>query len=157
MHHQVSLPVLSIYEYCNYNSENIDYVDEINAYIEKDKSNIYYLNRPLICNNRYSYSWIVNEKKIEDFIPDCLVEIQEKKLAIEILVTHEVDDTKKLKVKESNIDMIEIDLSYFEEDYESEQKFDLDRYILEKADRKWIYKTYINNIYDKKYNNVDKN
>ena len=149
----IFLPVLSIYEYCNYNSENIDYVDEINAYIEKDKSNIYYLNRPLICNNRYSYSWIVNEKKIEDFIPDCLVEIQEKKMAIEILVTHEVDDTKKLKVKESNIDMIEIDLSYFEEDYESEQKFDLDRYILEKADRKWIYKTYINNI-DNKIKNL---
>ena len=53
--------LLSIYEYCNYNSESIDYVDEINAYIEKDKSNIYYLNRPLICNNKYSYSWIVND------------------------------------------------------------------------------------------------
>lgn len=145
----IFLPILSIYEYCNYNSENIDYVDEINAYIEKDKNNLYYLNKPLIHNNRYSYTWIANEKKNEDFIPDCLVEIQGKKLAIEILVTHEVDNIKELKVKKSNIDMIEIDLSYFEEDYEFEQKFNLDEYILEKADRRWIHKTHINNIDNK--------
>lgn len=145
----VVLPDLSIYEYCNYNFDKINYIDKINAYIEKDRDNIYYLNKSLINRNKYLYTWISNEKKIENFIPDCLVEVKGKALAIEILVTHEVDNIKKEKVKNANIDMIEIDLSYFEEDYKLEQEFNLDEYILEKTDRSWIYKTYINNTDDK--------
>ena len=55
---------------------------------------------------------------------------------------HAVDKEKEKKVKKSNIDMIEIDLSYLVEDMQ-EEGFDLDQYILFDSVRWWIYKTKI--------------
>ena len=82
------------------------------------------------------------ELKVKDFIPDVLVEINDKRLAIEICVTHNVDDQKLKKVEAENIDMLEIYLNPEYIDNKRENKdFDLDEYILFEAERRWIHKT----------------
>ena len=106
-----------------------------------------------IKENIYSYKWIENEVKIGEFIPDCIVEIGHKNLAIEIYVTHAVNKEKEKKVKKSKIDMIEIDLSYIAEDMQ-EKEFDLDDYILFDAVRWWIYKTKVESEEEKLYQKI---
>lgn len=59
------------------------------------------------------------EKKIGDIIPDVYAIINNKPVAIEILVTHEVDDVKYKKIEMQELTTIEIDLSKIESlDYE---------------------------------------
>ncbi len=54
------------------------------------------------------------EKKIGDIIPDVYAIINNKPVAIEILVTHEVDDVKYRKIEMQELTTIEIDLSKIE-------------------------------------------
>lgn len=78
-----------------------------------------------------------------------------KKVAIEILVTHEVDCIKNEKVYKKKTDMIEIDLGLVKYEIENNE-FDLEEYILNNAMRWWIYKTKIETeeekLYEKIYN-----
>ena len=92
--------------------------------------------------NNYKYNWIDNETKINNFIPDSLIKIKDKEVAIEICVTHSVDETKRDKVKNIDIDMLEIYLNPKEIQNKMENtNFKLDEYILLETDRKWIHKT----------------
>ena len=77
-----------------------------------------------IINNKFQFELmkadsIEIEKRVEDIIPDVYALINNKPVAIEILVTHEVDDLKYQKIQFHELTTIEIDLSKIETlDYE---------------------------------------
>lgn len=52
------------------------------------------------------------EKRIDEIIPDVILEIDGKQLIVEVAVTHFVDNMKKEKIKKINISAIEINLSH---------------------------------------------
>jgi hypothetical protein len=98
------------------------------------------------------------EKNFDDFIPD--VFIQKFNLAVEIKVTHEVDDIKLKKLRKKNISAIEVDLSDTPEKVYSD-KIKLKNHILNNHDIKtWIYYTGLKEIrvtYKKRINGFIKN
>lgn len=110
--------------------------------------------------NKYKYIWLSNECKFDNFIPDILIMINEKKVAVEIYVTHSVDELKRKKVYKSNLDMLEIYLNPKEITKKlTEDNFNLDNYILYEAPREWILKTgspYFNKIIINKIYNTKK-
>lgn len=77
------------------------------------------------------------EKKISDFIPDIILKKGDEILLVEIYVTHAVDDTKRKKIFEANLPVIEIDLSEFVHDKMT--KDDLRLHLQESARKKWIH------------------
>lgn len=84
------------------------------------------------------------EKRIENITPDILLVKNGKKLAIEIAVTHFVDDKKLKKIEELNISTLEVDLS-------AEIKFINENFLTEilinKIDHKmWIYNKKLNKL-----------
>ncbi|PTV94446.1 hypothetical protein C8C76_13220 [Halanaerobium saccharolyticum] len=97
------------------------------------------------------------EKSFNNFIPD--VFIQKFNLAVEIKVTHEVDDIKIKKLGKKNVLAIEVDLSDTPEEVYSD-KIKLKNYILNNTDIKtWIYYPGLKEIrtaYKKRINNFIK-
>lgn len=81
------------------------------------------------------------ERKIGDFTPDVIVYVSGKPLAVEVAVTHFVDEDKAVRVAESKISCIEIDLSdYIGRDFSDG---DLKRSVIEDALRsRWIYNAF---------------
>ena len=62
------------------------------------------------------------EKRIQDIIPDLIVTIGGETIVVEIFVTHQVDEQKKLIIKQMGLSCIEIDLSQYKNktiDYET--------------------------------------
>ncbi len=53
------------------------------------------------------------EKDLGGVRPDIIIEYSGKKLIIEVLVTHAVDDEKRKKIREMGISCIEVDFSYY--------------------------------------------
>ena len=53
------------------------------------------------------------EKDLGGIRPDIIIEYSGKKLIIEVLVTHAVDDNKRIKIREMGISCIEVDFSYY--------------------------------------------
>ena len=139
----IVLPELSINECQEMHCGREIFEGKYKEYLAKDKGNAKHLNKSVFTSDRYKYTWLENEKRIYNYIPDCLCDINGKMLAIEILVTHAVDDIKTKKVFESEIDTIEIDLTLVEIEMLENRNFNLDEYILKEAPRKWIYKSYI--------------
>lgn len=83
----------------------------------------------------------VNDSKY--IIPDIIIEVKEKRLIIEIMVTHEVDSVKRYYIREMNIPAIEIDLS----DVVNTSYNRLRSYIIDKVENKnWIYNNKANEI-----------
>lgn len=150
---KILLPDITVGEYIEDNKMDTAFLKDMHKWENENQERI--TDKLFIKENIYQYKWIENEVRIDDFIPDCIVEIGGKKLAIEVYVTHEVDKEKEEKVKKSKIDMIEICLSYIKEDMQDEE-FNLDEYILFKAIRWWIYKTKVEreekNLYNLIYN-----
>ena len=150
---KILLPYLSLGQYFEFNKMEKSFIQDMHKWEFENAERI--TNQPFMQEKIYPYEWLGNEVKIGDFIPDCVVKIGEKILAIEIYVKHAVDKEKENKVKQSNIDMLEIDLNYILEDMQ-EMEFDLERYILFEAVRWWIYKTKVegeeNKLYQKIYN-----
>lgn len=83
---------------------------------------------------------VILEKYIDNIKPDILIEINGKKLIVEIAVTHFIDNKKKEKIINMGIPTIEIDLSSYKNKINSLTKDDLSQ-ILIKDDKykKWIY------------------
>ncbi|HTB06139.1 MAG TPA: competence protein CoiA family protein [Bacteroidia bacterium] len=52
------------------------------------------------------------EKKLDDIVPDIILEVEGRKLLVEIAVTHFIDEVKLKKIQKLNISTLEIDLSY---------------------------------------------
>lgn len=148
---KILLPYLLLGKYLEFNNMNQSFIQDMHKWENENQERI--TDQIFIKENIYSYKWIENEVKIGEFIPDCIVEIGHKNLAIEIYVTHAVNKEKEKKVKKSKIDMIEIDLSYIAEDMQ-EKEFDLDGYILFDAVRWWIYKTKVESEEEKLYQKI---
>lgn len=86
----------------------------------------------------FSYSSAVSEKRINKIIPDIIVYINNNPCAIEIAVTHFVDEDKRAKVKSMDLPMFEIDLSDLVK--KNVSKEEIDKAVLySSTNRKWIY------------------
>lgn len=53
------------------------------------------------------------EKRVSNFVPDIVVNIQGRRCLIEIAVTHFVDEGKQKKIDETRLPVVEVDLSAF--------------------------------------------
>jgi len=77
------------------------------------------------------------EKKLHKYIPDIVITSKNKKLIIEIAVTHFVGRHKLEKIIDSKISAIEIDLSKIENDFNLN---DLEQLIIENLENKnWLH------------------
>lgn len=80
------------------------------------------------------------EKKLGMTIPDVTAIIAGNKLAIEIKVTHGIDDDKLARIVEEGTSTLEIDLSGLPRDIDKDQ---IRYHVVESVDRKaWIYNAY---------------
>ena len=77
------------------------------------------------------------EKQTDDIIPDLIIEKNNRKLLVEIYVTHKVDDIKLKKIRNIGISAIEIDLSKTDKSI-SKQKL---KYLLlnNNENKRWLY------------------
>ena len=67
--------------------------------------------RPTGKSRIYKIDSVHAEKKLGNIIPDLILEIKQRKLLVEVFVTHKVGREKLNKIKELGISAIEIDLS----------------------------------------------
>jgi hypothetical protein len=80
---------------------------------------------------------VVLEKKLHKYIPDVVITSKNKRLIIEIAVTHFVGRQKLEKIKASKISAIEIDLSNIDNDF---NLADLELLIIENLENKiWLH------------------
>lgn len=87
------------------------------------------------------------EKKEGEIIPDVIAYRGDKKLYIEIYVTHKIDDNKKQKIINEDVSTIEIDLSEVDRYITKEMLRDI---LLKQSEKKkWIYNSAINKWYKK--------
>lgn len=94
----------------------------------------------LICNaSKIKIDYVELEKITDDIIPDIIVHSSNRRLFIEIRVTHKVDNTKLEKIKNIGISAIEIDLSKYNKDI---SKLELKNILIDSNNNKsWIYNT----------------
>ncbi len=84
------------------------------------------------------------EQKDNGIIPDIIVEYKDRKLYVEIYVSHKVDDNKKTIVQNNNVSMMEIDLSDVKRMISKEE---LSKYLFERTSKSvWIYNAYRNKV-----------
>ncbi len=77
------------------------------------------------------------EKKYRDIIPDILIEQNGRTLAIEIYVTHPLDEQKIKKIRENDLSTIEVDLSKVGQDIDFEA---LKKIVVDSVEhKKWIF------------------
>lgn len=87
------------------------------------------------------------EKYMGDIIPDIIIYSGNKKIMVEIFVSHAIDEEKEKKIKEHNISTIEIDLSN-KKDIISEEE--LREILLNNSDlKRWVYNSTTNSIVQK--------
>ncbi|HCY76735.1 MAG TPA: hypothetical protein DHV28_12515 [Ignavibacteriales bacterium] len=77
------------------------------------------------------------EKRYDDFVPDIILEKDNKQLCIEIYVTHKIDESKKEKIVKSNISTIEVDLSKIERGLDFNHL--REKVVDSIANKNWIY------------------
>lgn len=80
---------------------------------------------------------VILEKKINDIIPDILLETDIGQLIVEIYVTHEIDIEKKRKIKRLDIPTIEINLSKFDRNITKEVL--CKELLFDNSNKDWIY------------------
>ena len=83
-------------------------------------------------------SSVVLEKKVSDFVPDIVVDIQGRICLIEIAVTHFVDEVKQQKINEAGFPVVEVDLSAFI-GQQITRDIVRDALISQTANKKWLY------------------
>lgn len=87
------------------------------------------------------------ERKIDNIIPDILLETDIGKIIIEIFVTHQIDDEKMRRIKRVGISTIEINLSEFERDITDG---DLKQILIaDNQYKSWIYNEMREEVYQK--------
>lgn len=87
------------------------------------------------------------EKRIDDIIPDVVLELNGSKLLVEIYVTHGVDEQKENKIKEIGISTLLIDLS--NQDYEISKEYLKEILLNDTDNKKWIYNKKEREIYNR--------
>ena len=81
---------------------------------------------------------VVLEKKVSDFVPDIVVDIQGRTCLIEIAVTHFVDEVKQQKINKAGLPVLEVDLSAFI-GQQITRDIVRDALISQTANKKWLY------------------
>lgn len=85
------------------------------------------------------------EKRIDNIIPDIIIDKRGYKLLIEIYVTHDVDENKLTKIKNAGFSTLSIDLNDKAKDI---TKADLKKIIVDETNNKrWIYNRVENDLY----------
>ncbi len=88
------------------------------------------------------------EKSFGGIIPDIVIYCGEKKLFIEIFVTHKIDEEKLNKIKSAGISTIEIDLSKMDREMTD---IELSEILLKDSkEKKWIYNA-VSEYYQKQF------
>lgn len=86
------------------------------------------------------------EKRLDEIIPDIIIEIKGKPLLIEIAVTHFIDETKRKKIEQLNVSTLEIDLSKLDRQITLEE---LEKTLIDRIEnKKWIYNTKKQSFYN---------
>lgn len=94
-------------------------------------------NRFLIEKKTITIDKVELEKQIDNIIPDVVVHTGDKRLLVEIYVTHCIDDAKLEKIKESGLSTIEIDLH---EKRDIITREELREHLLHSSEaKKWMY------------------
>lgn len=159
-----------IHHFAHYNSEECKYGYETSlhlaakqmiAEVRKITIPAVYLNFPSSGKERLliseakeiEISEVFLEQREGNIIPDIVILSNYKKIFIEIYVTHAIDESKLLKVKNNDISTIEIDLSDYNRSITKEE---LEKVILKDSEKKkWIYNSYENSLL-KKFVSVSK-
>lgn len=81
---------------------------------------------------------VILEKKVSDFVPDIVVDIQGRTCLIEIAVTHFVDEVKQRKLDEVGLPVVEVDLSAFM-GQQITRDMVRDALISQTANKTWLY------------------
>lgn len=85
----------------------------------------------------YEFEKVRPEQDLGTFQPDAIATYHGAELAIEFCVSHAVDNEKRCKVRDSDLSMVEIDLSGIRAGRLSAEE--LDQAILHSAPRRWIH------------------
>ena len=118
-------------------------VPEVEILIGKN----YFKHYTLYYENYVNFDLVTTEKKLENIVPDIILEVNGKKLLVEIAVTHFIDDSKNKKIHPHKFSTIEIDLSKEKRDINEEY---LTEILIDKLDnKKWIYNAKWNLITEK--------
>lgn len=88
------------------------FFDDVDIFVDIPDPIVFFSEKALTVTNVYL------EKKTNDFVPDIILEIGDKKLIVEIAVTHFIDKDKHQKILTHGISVIEIDLSSFKDNFE---------------------------------------
>ncbi|MBR1763449.1 MAG: topoisomerase DNA-binding C4 zinc finger domain-containing protein [Eubacterium sp.] len=94
-----------------------------------------------------TFDRIVLEKKQGDIIPDVIGYVGNKKIYIEIFVTHAIDENKLKRIKSENISTIEIDLSDIDRNISKEELTEM--LLKDNPAKKWIYNKLENEWYNR--------
>lgn len=92
------------------------------------------------------------EKRINDFVPDIIIEFEEgqlyeeNQLIIEIAVTHFIDKEKREKIRNTGISTIEIDLNDFKKSFNIDTLKDI--LLNQVNNKKWIFSKSVFEKYD---------
>lgn len=93
----------------------------------------------LISNARkIKIDYVELEKTTDNIIPDIIVHSSNRRLIIEIRVTHKVDNAKIEKIKNIGISALEIDLSKYNK---SISKSELKDILIDSNNKSWLYNT----------------
>lgn len=149
---EIMIPSLYI-KFCNYSFERSDI--EISskegerAYFEctsvkknedYDYLNISYDIKKICRGQKLKFDKVEIEKVIGDIKPDIILSVSNRKLLVEIAVTHFIDDKKRDKINKKGLSTIEIDLSEYKEKFNILDKKYLEDIIVNKVENKgWIY------------------
>ncbi|CAM2076737.1 MAG: hypothetical protein NSGCLCUN01_00922 [uncultured Clostridium sp.] len=149
---EIMIPSLYI-KFCNYSFERSDI--EISskegerAYFEctsvkknedYDYLNISYDIKKICRGQKLKFDKVEIEKVIGYIKPDIILSVSNRKLLVEIAVTHFIDDKKRDKINKKGLSTIEIDLSEYKEKFNILDKKYLEDIIVNKVENKgWIY------------------
>lgn len=94
-----------------------------------------------------NFESVTSEKKLNNIVPDIILEVNGKKLLVEIAVTHFIDESKNNKLNSYKMSTIEIDLSKENRDINEDYLTEL---LIDKLEnKKWIYNAKWNIVTEK--------
>lgn len=116
--------------------------------LPKVRDDIFYLRQIELSDSMKLYfDKIYLEKRFDDFIPDIIIEKNNKLLFVEIYVTHSVDGIKLDKIQKSKISTIEVDLS--KEKYQIDFNKLKEQVVDSLENKKWLYNSKRDDLHKK--------
>lgn len=85
----------------------------------------------------YHFDKVYLERRVDDIIPDIILEKNDSKLFIEVYVTHDIDEIKKKKVQSIGISTLRVDLSNLNSMHSREELKNI--IVNEVENKKWVF------------------